>query len=160
MTLITETVCTLMGLSLMVTRTVLLIAIAPRWLDQMIPDPRLQTIPVSISFTVLLYSSTLLQSFELTLMNTSDVALAWRRLCARFGPGTSRWHRDLVFLNLLSGLFGAGVAANLQIVADLSVRQARLTSILAALAIWAGIVLIHRGTSRFRLNPPSAGDSR
>jgi len=154
--LIAQTICTASGYALMTGRAVLLIALLPRWFDSRVPDERLQLIAVALSFVALLYSNSLLQPAELKLINGQDFCDAWDQLRQRVGRGTARWHGDLLLLNLLSGFFGAGVAINLQIANSLTGREARLTAIIAALFVWTGIVLLYRGTERFRLSPPES----
>ncbi|MBI1309762.1 hypothetical protein GC176_00530 [bacterium] len=154
MNLLAQIVCTAVGYCLMTARAILLIALVPSWFDQAVTDERLQLIAVALSFAALLYSNSLLQSAELTLINARDVCTAWRLLRERFAVGTRLWHRDLLLLNLLSGCFGAGVAINLQISQSLTRREGRLTAIVIALIVWSGIVLLYRGTGRFQLKPP------
>lgn len=156
MNLIAQTICTATGYALMTGRAVLLIALLPRWFDSHVPDERLQLISVALCFVVLLYSNSLVQSAELKLINGQDFSDAWQQFRQRVQRGTGQWHRDLLLLNLLSGFFGAGVAINLQIADNLSGREARLTAIIAALLVWTGIVLLYRGTGRFRLSPPES----
>lgn len=158
MNLLAQTISTAFGYTLMVGRAVLLIALLPGWFDSQVPDERLRIIAVALCFVALLYSNSLLQAAELRLINGLGFSAAWRQLRERIGLGTGRWHRDLLLLNLLSGFFGAGVAMNLRIAENLSGREARLTAIVAALLAWAGIVVLYRGTERFRLSPPSSTD--
>ncbi len=154
MNLIAQTLCTAIGYALMTGRAVLFIALLPRWSDSLIADERLQLIAVSLSFVALLYSNSVVQATELMLINGQDFADAWQKFRERVGRGTGTWHRDLLILNLLSGFFGAGVAINLQIADSLTARHARLTAIIATLLVWSGIVVLYRGTERFRLRPP------
>jgi hypothetical protein len=149
-----QTLCTATGYALMMGRAILFIALLPGWFDSLVMDERLQLIAVSLSFVALLYSNSVVQSAELKLMNGQDFADAWQKFRDRIGRGTGRWHRDLLLLNLLSGFFGAGVAINLQIAGSLARREARLTATIAALTVWSGVVLLYRGTERFRLSPP------
>ncbi len=156
MNFLAQTICTAAGYALMTGRAVLFIALLPAWFDSHVADERLQLISVGLSFAALLYSGSLLQSAELKLINGQDFSDAWRHFRQRIQRDTGQWHRDLLLLNLLSGFFGAGVAINLQIADGLSGREARLTAIIAALLVWAGIVQLYRGTERFRLSPPES----
>ncbi|MHC4880101.1 MAG: hypothetical protein ACYTGL_26930 [Planctomycetota bacterium] len=156
MNLIAQVFCTVTGYLTMTARAVLLIALVPSWIDGVIADERLQLIGVALSFVVLLYSNSLVQSAELKFMNGADWSDVLQELRHRFSFSSKRWHRDLLILNGLSGFFGAGLAINLQISQNLSDREARLAAIIATLIAWAGIVLLHRGSERFQLRPPTA----
>ena len=92
----------------------------------------------------------ILPQCALTLLGESFGAL----LRQRFSSQACRWHRDLVLLSILSGMFGAGVGWNVTALTHGNLADARIIAALAMVVPYGLIVWLYRGTPRYRLDLP------
>ena len=100
------------------------------------------------------YSVFVFQRIESRLFYHADWTGGGLLLRQRFSSQARRWHRDLVLLSILSGMFGAGVGWNLAALTHGSLTDARIIAAFAMVLPYGLIVWLYRGTPRYRLDLP------
>jgi hypothetical protein len=101
------------------------------------------------------YSVLVFQRIESSLFYHSDWSVGGILMRQRFCSEAWRWHRDLMLLCVLSGMFGAGVGWNVTAMSHGSLTDARIIAVLAMAVPFGLVVWLYRGTPRYRLDLPA-----
>jgi hypothetical protein len=101
------------------------------------------------------YSVFVFQRIESRLFYHADWSGGGILMRQRFCSEAWRWHRDLMLLCLLSGMFGAGVGWNSTVLTNGSLTDARIIAALAMVVPFGLVVWLYRGTPRYRLDLPA-----
>ncbi len=102
------------------------------------------------------YSVFVFQRIESRLFYHADWIGGGLLLRQRFCSDAWQWHRDLILLCILSGMFGAGAGWNVTALTQGNLTDARIVSVLAMVIPFGLVVWLYRGTPRYRLDLPSA----
>lgn len=94
-------------------RMVILLVVLPIAANFYFADAAFSLLTSSLSFAFLLYSFAVFQRPERLMIEGCDWSEVVDQVKCIFGRATWQWHRDRLFELTLCGLFGAGVAINL-----------------------------------------------
>lgn len=100
------------------------------------------------------YSVFVFQRIESRLFYHADWGGGRILLQQRFQSEAWHWHRDLILLCALSGMFGAGTGWNLAAIAEGTFTDARIIAAFSMVVPFGLVVWIYRGTPRYSLDLP------
>lgn len=135
-------------------RVAVLLAIVPRCVLAHFGDSFGALIGCSLGVAGYAYSVFVFQRIESRLFYHADWIGGGILMRQRFCSEAWRWHRDLLLLCLLSGMFGAGVGWNFTAITNGSLTDARIIAALAMVIPFGLVVWLYRGTPRYRLDLP------
>lgn len=136
-------------------RIALFLAILPRCVLAVFGDSFGSLIGCSLGVAGYAYSVFVFQRIESRLFYHSDWVGGGLLMRQRFSSQAIRWHRDLLLLSVLCGMFGAGVGWNVTVITDGSLTDARIIAALAMVVPFSLVVWLYRRTSRYRLDLPA-----
>jgi hypothetical protein len=136
-------------------RIAIFLAIHPQCVLAMSGDGFVSLIGCSLGVAGYAYSVFVFQRIESRLFYHADWTGCSLLMLQRFSPEAMRWHRDLILLSVLSGMFGAGVGWNVTAITHGSLIDARIIAALAMVVPFSLVVWLYRGTPRYRLDLPA-----
>ena len=137
-------------------RIAIFLAIVPQCVLAQIGDSFGALIGCSLGVAGYAYSVFVFQRIESRLFYHADWSGGGILMRQRFCSEAWRWHRDLMLLCVLSGMFGAGVGWNVTAMSHGSLTDARIIAVLAMAVPFGLVVWLYRGTPRYRLDLPVA----
>ncbi len=143
------------ALAMIGSRIALFLAVLPQCVLAVFGDSFGALIGCSLGVAGYAYSVFVFQRIESRLFYHSDWAGGGLLMRQRFCSQAIRWHRDLLLLSVLCGMFGAGVGWNVTAITDGSLTDARIISALAMVVPFSLVVWLYRGTPRYRLDLPA-----
>jgi len=135
-------------------RIAIFLAVLPRCVLALFGDSFGALIGCSLGVAGYAYSVVVFQRIESRLFYHADWAGGGLLMRQRFSSQALRWHRDLILLSILSGMFGAGVGWNVTPITHGSLTDARIVAALAMVVPFSLVVWLYRGTPRYRLDLP------
>ena len=144
----------IVALAMIGSRIAIFLAILPQCVLSVFDDSFGAFIGCSLGVAGYAYSVFVFQRIESRLFYHADWTGGGLLLRQRFSSQARRWHRDLVLLSILSGMFGAGVGWNLAALTHGSLTDARIIAAFAMVLPYGLIVWLYRGTPRYRLDLP------
>ncbi|NQV28094.1 MAG: hypothetical protein HQ518_27395 [Rhodopirellula sp.] len=142
------------ALTMIGTRIAIFLAILPRCVLTQFGDSFGALIGCSLGVAGYAYSVFVFQRIESRLFYQADWSGAGLLLRQRFQLESRRWHRDLLLLCALSGLFGAGVGWNVTAITHGNLSDARIIATLSMVVPFGLVVWLYRDTPRYRLDLP------
>ena len=142
------------ALSMIGIRIAVWLAIVPQLILWKFGDGFDALIGCSLGVAGYAYSVFVFQRIESRLFYQADWTGGRILLRQRFCREAWKWHRDLILLCMLSGLFGAGAAWNLTASTGGSLTDARIVAALLMVFPFGLVVWLYRGTPRYRLDLP------
>lgn len=136
-------------------RIAVCLAIAPQCVLDHYDDGYGSLVGCSLSVAAYVWSVFVFQRIESRLFYQADWQGAEVLLRERFSRVALPWHRDLLLLCSLSGLFGAGAGWNFVAVTGGTLTDARVIAALAMMIPFGVVVWLYRGTRRYRLDLPA-----
>ena len=143
------------ALTMIGSRIALFLAVVPQCVLAVSGDSFGSLIGCSLGVAGYAYSVFVFQRIESRLFYHADWAGGGLLMRQRFQSQALRWHRDLILLCILSGIFGAGVGWNVTAITHGSLTDARIVAALAMVVPFSLIVWRYRGTPRYRLDLPA-----
>lgn len=141
-------------LTMIGSRIALFLAVMPQCTLAVFGDSFGSLIGCSLGVAGYAYSVFVFQRIESRLFYHADWAGGGLLMRQRFHSQALRWHRDLILLCILSGMFGAGVGWNVTAITHGSLTDARIVAALAMVVPFSLVVWLYRGTPRYRLDLP------
>jgi hypothetical protein len=136
-------------------RIAICLAIVPKFVLSQSGDGFGALIGCSLGVAGYAYSVFVFQRIESRLFYEADWIGSGILLRQRFCSEAWRWHRDLILLSTLSGLFGAGVGWNVTTITTGSLTEARILAVLSMVVPFSLVLWLYRGTPRYRLDLPT-----
>ncbi|MFT4556791.1 MAG: hypothetical protein ACI8P0_002763 [Planctomycetaceae bacterium] len=136
-------------------RIAIFLAIFPQCVLALLGDSFGALIGCSLGVAGYAYSVVVFQRIESRLFYRADWIGGGLLMRQRFSSQALRWHRDLILLSILSGMFGAGVGWNVTAITHGSLTDARIVAALAMVVPFSLVVWLYRGTPRYRLDLPA-----
>lgn len=143
------------ALTMIGSRIALFLAVVPQCTLAVLGDGFGSLIGCSLGVVGYAYSVFVFQRIESRLFYHADWAGGGLLMRQRFSSQALRWHRDLIMLCILSGMFGAGVGWNVTAITHGSLTDARIVAALAMVVPFSLVVWLYRGTPRYRLDLPA-----
>ena len=154
MPLIHDLLAKVVALAMIGSRIAIFLAILPQCVLTLFGDSFGSLIGCSLGVAGYAYSVFVFQRIESRLFYHSDWAGGSLLMRQRFNSQALRWHRDLILLSILSGMFGAGVGWNVTTLTHGSLTDARIIAALAMVVPYGLVVWLYRGTPRYQLDLP------
>jgi hypothetical protein len=136
-------------------RIAIFLAILPRCVLAQLGDSFGALIGCSLGVAGYAYSVFVFQRIESRLFYHADWSGSGILMRQRFCSEAWRWHRDLMLLCVLSGMFGAGVGWNVTTLSNGSLTDARIFAVMSMVVPFGLVVWLYRGTPRYRLDLPA-----
>lgn len=136
-------------------RIAIFLAIVPRCVLTQFGDSFGALIGCSLGVAGYAYSVFVFQRIESRLFYHADWSGGGILMRQRLRAEARQWHRDLMLLCLLSGMFGAGVGWNLTTLSNGSMTDARIFAVMSMFVPFGLVVWLYRGTPRYRLDLPA-----
>ena len=143
------------ALAMIGSRIAIFLAILPQCVLAVLGDSFGALIGCSLGIAGYAYSVFVFQRIESRLFYHADWTGCSLLMRQRFNSQALRWHRDLILLSILSGMFGAGVGWNVTAITHGSLVDARIIAALAMVVPYGLVVWLYRGTPRYRLDLPA-----
>lgn len=157
MSVISDLLAKVLALSMIGARIAICLAIVPEWILRELGDSYEGLIGCSLGVAAYAYSVCVFQRIESRLFYLSDWNGGRLLLRQRFRSEAWRWHRDLILLCTLSGLFGAGLGWNMMALTGGNLTDARIIAALSMVVPFGLVVWLYRRTPRFSLDLPVTG---
>tara|TARA_R110002072_G_scaffold13481_1_gene56802 strand:- start:282984 stop:283460 length:477 start_codon:yes stop_codon:yes gene_type:complete len=154
MSVFNDLLARIVALAMIGSRIAIFLAILPQCALTLLGESFGALIACSLGVAGYAYSVFVFQRIESRLFYHADWTGGGLLLRQRFSSQACRWHRDLVLLSILSGMFGAGVGWNVTALTHGNLADARIIAALAMVVPYGLIVWLYRGTPRYRLDLP------
>ena len=154
MSLFHDLLAKVVALAMIGSRIAIFLAMFPQYVLALLGDSFGALIGCSLGVAGYAYSVFVFQRIESRLFYHSDWTGGGLLMRQRFNLQALRWHRDLILLSILSGMFGAGVGWNVTTLTRGSLSDARIIAALAMVVPYGLVVWLYRGTPRYQLDLP------
>lgn len=144
-----------LALSMIGSRIALFLAFIPQLVIRQYGDSFGSLIGCSLGVAGYAYSVFVFQRIESRLFYHADWLGSRILMQQRFRSEAWRWHRDLILLCILSGMFGAGAGWNIATMTGGSLTDARIIAAFAMVLPFGLVAWLYRRTSRYCLDLPA-----
>lgn len=155
MSVLRDLLAKIAALTMIGSRIAIFLAIVPRCVLALFGDSFGALIGCSLGVAGYAYSVFVFQRIESRLFYHADWSGGGLLMRQRFCSEAWRWHRDLILLSILSGMFGAGVGWNVTAVTQGNLTDARIFAAMSMVIPFGLVVWLYRGTPRYRLDLPA-----
>ena len=156
MDVLRELLAKIAALVMIGTRIAIFLAILPRCILALSGEGFAALLGCSLGVAGYGYSVFVFQRIESRLFYHADWRGGGLLMRQRIRSEAWQWHRDLILLCILSGMFGAGIGWNVSAITNGTLTDARIVAALAMVVPFGLVVWLYRGTPRFRLDLPVA----